>query len=100
MPEIAVEDAPASMPLPDKLDYAACTDFAENLSAQSETDICLDASQVSFLSARAIELMLVAQANGAAKGHGFSVSAPSEAFLSGVAALGLQASTLNCEGQA
>lgn len=99
MSEIAQDDPPVSVPLPEKLDYAACCELCERLGAQTDAGLSIDASLVSFLSARAVEILLVAQARCAESGLSFFVSDPSASFTSSLAALGLDHNDLKFEGE-
>ena len=99
MSEITEKDRLVSVPLPEKLDYAACCELSERLREHPDAGLHIDASLVSILSARAVEVLLVAQARCAQSGLPFGVSAPSAAFISSLAALGLDDTDLIFEGE-
>lgn len=94
-------DAPQPAPsaLPERLDTRSATALAKALAPCRERAMALDASSVRFVGARCAELLLAAQLAAQEHGTSLQLANPSDDFIAGLAALGLDG-MLAAEGAA
>jgi len=88
------------------LTLAACLDslaterLASELTSQRGHSLTLNAGQVTFVGALALQLLFAARRQWKTDGKPLEITDPSEAFLEGIASLGGSASELGLEGTA
>jgi chemotaxis protein CheX len=85
--------------LPSVLDLKAAAPLTENLLSLRGNDLVLDGSQVERLGGQCLQVLVSATLSWHAEGMAFEISKPSEAFVDGLAALGVRFDDLCCLGQ-
>jgi chemotaxis protein CheX len=86
--------------LPCVLDLKAAAPLTESLLASRGHDLLLDASQVERLGGQCLQVLVSAMLSWHADGISAEFSKPSDAFIEGLASLGMQLDGLSAVGQA
>jgi len=89
-----------SLKLSARLDSQAAEHLAAELAQQRGHSLALDAGQVTFLGALALQLLLAAHRQWVGDGKSFRIVNPTTAFLEGVSLLGIDAPEIGLDDPA